>query len=131
MILAAAQFQVLADGRISLQPFSVALFGKDKGDGRPVEINTIQGRVAYIKHPETKHFIVCARRDDLTVNPPSFRYTLDVASPQDLAEAHRWVSDHRAEYAINEVHDIETSGDTSSFLVRDPDMNWWEIAAPS
>src|SRR5436190_836279 len=41
MILAAAQFQVLADGRISLQPFSVALFGKDKGDGRPVEINTI------------------------------------------------------------------------------------------
>jgi catechol 2,3-dioxygenase-like lactoylglutathione lyase family enzyme len=90
-----------------------------------------EGRVAYIKHPDTKHFIVCARRDDLTLNPPSFRYTLDVGSPQDLAEAHRWIGEHRVEYAINEVHDIGSSGDISSFLIRDPDMNWWEIAAPS
>src|SRR5436305_649936 len=49
MVLAAAQFQVLPDGRVSLTPFSVALFGKDHGGGRGVEINTIRGRVAYLK----------------------------------------------------------------------------------
>src|SRR5437868_679658 len=38
MVLAAGQFQIEADGRrVCLSPLSVALFGKDKGDGRPLE----------------------------------------------------------------------------------------------
>src|SRR5262249_29392429 len=31
-----------------LTPLSVALFGKDKGDGRGVEINTIRAKVAHL-----------------------------------------------------------------------------------
>ncbi len=88
-----------------------------------------EGRVVYIKHPTTKHFIVCARRDERLINSPNFRYTLTVESPEALAAAHRWATEHRDEYAISEVHDVETTGDTSSFLIRDPDLNWWEIAA--
>jgi hypothetical protein len=42
MVLAAEQFQVAPDGRVCLSPISVALFGKDRGDGRPVEINCIR-----------------------------------------------------------------------------------------
>jgi len=49
MVLAAAQFQIEPDGRVSLWPISVAVFGKDKGDGRYVEINTIRGDSAYLK----------------------------------------------------------------------------------
>jgi catechol 2,3-dioxygenase-like lactoylglutathione lyase family enzyme len=86
-------------------------------------------RVVYVKHPETKHFIVCAKRAERTLNPPSFRYTLTVASAPDLEAAHRWVSDNQGEYKIAEVHEIENHGDASSFLLRDPDLNWWEIAA--
>jgi catechol 2,3-dioxygenase-like lactoylglutathione lyase family enzyme len=88
-------------------------------------------RVVYIKHPDTKHFIVCTHRDERVVNPPNFRYTLSVASPEALETAHRWISERKDEYKIAEVHEIESHGDTSSFLIRDPDLNWWEIAAQS
>ncbi|MEA2641438.1 MAG: hypothetical protein QOF51_2832 [Chloroflexota bacterium] len=88
-----------------------------------------EGRITYIKHPDTRHYIVCAKRPELLVNPLSFRYTLTVGSADELEAAHRWISEHQAEYAINEVRDIVAGGDTNSFLVRDPDMNWWEIAA--
>ncbi len=88
-----------------------------------------EGRVVYVKHPETRHFVVCARREERLINSPNFRYTLTVESPAALEAAHAWMRDQQAEYAISEVHDIETTGDVSSFLVRDPDLNWWEIAA--
>ncbi|MFO0928413.1 MAG: hypothetical protein U0736_15535 [Gemmataceae bacterium] len=48
MILAAEQFKVASDGRVVLAPISVALTGKEKGDGLPPEINTIRGEVAYL-----------------------------------------------------------------------------------
>jgi catechol-2,3-dioxygenase len=88
-----------------------------------------EGRVVYIKHPETRHFIVCALREEHLLNSPNFRYTLTVESTAALQEAHRWLAASKDEYSIAEVHDIETTGDTSSFLIRDPDLNWWEIAA--
>ena len=87
------------------------------------------GRVVYVKHPETKHFIVSARREgELHLNPPTFRYTLSVATPDDLQAAHQWMSEHAEEYSIAEIRDIEPNGRGESFLVRDPDLNWWEIA---
>jgi catechol-2,3-dioxygenase len=87
------------------------------------------GRVMYIKHPDTKHFIVCARRAERHRNPPTFRYTLTLASAADVAAAHQWVRDHQQEFAIAEVQDIVEAGSTCSFVIRDPDLNWWEITA--
>ncbi len=49
MVLAADVCQPEDDGRVKLTPISVAMFGKDKGDGRFPEINTIQGKVAKLK----------------------------------------------------------------------------------
>jgi hypothetical protein len=49
MVLAAAEFIITEDGRVQLSPISIALFGKDRGDGRPVEINTIRAQTAYLK----------------------------------------------------------------------------------
>jgi catechol 2,3-dioxygenase-like lactoylglutathione lyase family enzyme len=100
--------------------------------GLDVHIAYGQGRVVYVKHPATRHFIVSAKRDgEPHLNPSTFRYTLTVPSSDDLTSAHRWMSEHAGEYSIAEVHDIETRGTSSSFLVRDPDMNWWEIATLS
>jgi lipopolysaccharide export system protein LptA len=48
MVVAAEDFQVLPDGRVLLQPLSLALFGKKKAPGRDEEINTLQGKVAYL-----------------------------------------------------------------------------------
>jgi len=88
-----------------------------------------EGRVVYVKHPATKHFIVCARRDERPMNSPNFRYTLTVESPEALEAAHRRLAEHGHAFGMSELHDIETNGDVSSFLIGDPDRNWWEIAA--
>lgn len=49
MVFAADHFQVEPDGRVKLSPLSVVLFNKDRNDGKPIEINTIRGEVAYLK----------------------------------------------------------------------------------
>jgi hypothetical protein len=35
-------------GKLKLEPISIALFGKDKGDGKEIEINTVRARMAYL-----------------------------------------------------------------------------------
>jgi lipopolysaccharide export system protein LptA len=53
IVLAAKDFQILDDGRVKLQPISVALFGKNKGEDGTPEINTLRGEVSYFtfEHP--------------------------------------------------------------------------------
>ena len=49
MVVAARDFTIQDnDGRLKLDDVSVALFGKDPGDGKPVEINTIRAKQAYL-----------------------------------------------------------------------------------
>ncbi len=48
MVIAAGQAVFEKDGRVYLKPLSVALFGRDRNDGREVEINTITGDEAYL-----------------------------------------------------------------------------------
>ena len=49
MVLCAENFQIASDGRVSLTPMSLAVFGKARSDGGPVEISTISGLVAWLK----------------------------------------------------------------------------------
>lgn len=48
MVLAAGRFEIVEDGRMLLEPMSLALFGKKKDDGRDIEINTLKCNQAYI-----------------------------------------------------------------------------------
>ncbi len=48
MVVAAKDFSIEDDGRLQLVRVSVALFGKDNGDGRCVEINTIRAKQAFL-----------------------------------------------------------------------------------
>jgi hypothetical protein len=58
MVLATNEVKILDDGRVRIVPFSVALFGKDKGDGAFPEINTVQADEAYLTldRPITNQF---------------------------------------------------------------------------
>src|SRR5258708_25170739 len=47
-LLTADKFFIEPDGRLRLEPLSIALFGKPKNDGRGIEINTIRCRKAYL-----------------------------------------------------------------------------------
>lgn len=48
VVLAADQFKIEDDGRVKLQPFSIALFGKTKNASELPEINTIRSDVAFL-----------------------------------------------------------------------------------
>jgi hypothetical protein len=48
LVLAARTFIICDDGRVKFETFFLAIFGKDKGDGRPVEINTVKSKKAYL-----------------------------------------------------------------------------------
>jgi lipopolysaccharide export system protein LptA len=55
MVMAAGTFEIVNEGpaeqngRVKLEPMSLALFGKKKNDGREVEINTLKCNQAYIR----------------------------------------------------------------------------------
>lgn len=49
MVLAAGKFERVEDGRVLLEPMSLALFGKKKVEGRGIEINTLKCDKAYIR----------------------------------------------------------------------------------
>ena len=85
-------------------------------------------RVVYIKHPGKKHFIVCARRPEFRTYSPNFRFTLSVGTPDDVEEAHDRLA-RSPELGVTELRDLETESGRTSFLMADPDHNWWEIAA--
>ncbi len=49
MVLACDHFDKEPDGRVSLRPISIAIFEKERADGKAPEINTVRGQVAYIE----------------------------------------------------------------------------------
>jgi hypothetical protein len=48
IVLAVNVFEPEADGRVRLQPFNMAIFGKTQGPGPTPEINTIRSKVAFL-----------------------------------------------------------------------------------
>src|SRR5262249_53158469 len=56
------------------------------------------------------------------------RYSVTVASPASLAEAHREFLERRAEFGITEIEEIKEILDGHSFLISDLNRNWWEVA---
>lgn len=85
----------------------------------------------YIKHPSTPWYIVVLpgrRRDFLS---PVNRFTLRVASPGEVEEAHREFAASGKEIGITQLEDIRIDGGGASFIFSDLDRNWWEVAAAS
>jgi lipopolysaccharide export system protein LptA len=48
MVVAAAEYQITPEGQVSFNLISVVMCAKDRGDGQPVEMNTIRGDVALL-----------------------------------------------------------------------------------
>ena len=88
------------------------------------------GRIsAYIKHPSTPWYIVvlpARRRRYLT---PSNRFTLTVAAPAAVEEAHREFSAAGNAAGITGVEDLQQRDGQVSFMFTDLDRNWWEVTA--
>lgn len=85
--------------------------------------------VIYTKHPSTKHFIVCLEGGHRNQESDNFRFTLKLESPEAVADAHRSLNTSGKNLGVLAVSEVSHDGSGSSFVLRDPDNNCWEIAS--
>ncbi|HET7393319.1 MAG TPA: VOC family protein [Candidatus Binatia bacterium] len=82
----------------------------------------------YISHPSTPWYIVVlptTRRDYLTA---ANRFTLKLASAEEVADAHKEFLNRGKAIGINELWDLEENG-RSHFIFSDISKNWWEVTS--
>jgi len=96
-----------------------------------MEVHQANDHVVYIKHPNTKSYIVSAEREEWKNFSPHFRFTLTVGSQDEVAQAHQWLDGTGKGLGVTELRAIETNGAVSYFLLRDLDKNWWEVTSPN
>ena len=118
------------DGGTSFQPVGTSA-GLGTGPITALAPDPANPNVFYIKHPSTKCYVVCARRQDFKRFSPNFRFTITVGSENDVATAHDWLKASGNESGLSDLGDVQRSGAASSFLVADPDNNWWEVTSPN
>lgn len=83
----------------------------------------------YIRHPDTPWYIVVLpgrHRDFLS---PVNRFTLKVASAEEVADAHREFSRSGKQIGITELWDLKEEDGKASFIFSDQDRNWWEVTS--
>lgn len=96
-----------------------------------LEVHRFSGHVIYVKHPDTKTYIVCALRENPKVFSPNFRNTLTVESKAAVLDAYREFTDSGAALGITELSPLNQTVASASFYFRDPGTNCWEIASPN
>ncbi|HET8562583.1 MAG TPA: VOC family protein [Candidatus Binatia bacterium] len=96
-----------------------------------LEAHQANDHVFYIKHPNTKCYVVCAERKDFKRFSPNFRFTVMVDSIDEVGKAYDWLRAKGKDVGVKELADVKTSGSVASFLLSDPDQNWWEVTSPN
>ena len=82
----------------------------------------------YISHPSTPWYIVVlptTRREYLTA---ANRFTLKLASADEVADAHKEFSTKGKEIGINDLWELHENGRTH-FIFSDINKNWWEVTS--
>lgn len=87
----------------------------------------------YIKHPSTPWYVVSLEKtaEERKLLTPLQRYTLTMESISDVTAAHGWLKESSASLGVTELGELEESGGAVSFMLSDPDRNWWEVTSPA
>jgi catechol 2,3-dioxygenase-like lactoylglutathione lyase family enzyme len=93
-----------------------------------LEVHRAYATARYVKHPDSKHYVVCLRVDEPHTFSPNFRFTVTLDGPEAVEAAHAELTHAKTDLGIAEVRPVETNGAGASFLIADADRNWWEIA---
>jgi catechol-2,3-dioxygenase len=96
-----------------------------------LEVHQANPHVVYVKHRNTKPYVVCAMRQEWKTFSPNFRFTITLESKDAVDDAHRSFGASGKELGITELREVTRDGARASFLLSDPDRNWWEIASPN
>ncbi|MFQ5540007.1 MAG: VOC family protein [Candidatus Binatia bacterium] len=94
-----------------------------------LEVHQANDHVVYVKHPGAKRYVVSAVRKEHKTYSPNFRFTIALESKEAVAEAHRWLAGSGKGLGVTELRELRTDGPAASFLLSDPDKNWWEVSS--
>ncbi|HLN86056.1 MAG TPA: VOC family protein [Candidatus Limnocylindrales bacterium] len=94
-----------------------------------LDVHRFSDHVIYVKHPNTKTFVVCALRQNAPVFSANFRNTLTMASTDAVKTAYRKFTESASDLGVRELFPLQESDSSASFCFRDPGTNCWEIAA--
>lgn len=83
----------------------------------------------YIRHPANPWYIVVLPARKREFLQPVNRFTLRLASPEGVEEAHREFARSGKSLGITELWDLEQKDGEVSFIFSDLDRNWWEAVA--
>ena len=87
-------------------------------------------RSTYIAHADTPWYVVVLPAEERNYLEPVNRYTLKVASSEEVQEAHRTFAASGKDIGVTEVFDLEAQGkNDTSFIFADLDRNWWEVTS--
>ncbi len=95
-----------------------------------LEVHQANDHVLYVKAAESKPYVVCAVRKEWKNLSPNFRFALRVESKDDVMRAHRYLAEAGKDLGVIQLGELNENGSVS-FLLSDPDKNWWEVVAAS
>jgi catechol 2,3-dioxygenase-like lactoylglutathione lyase family enzyme len=94
-----------------------------------LQVHQANPNVFYLKHPRTKCYVVCAVRGEWKTFSPNFRFTITLESREAVEEAYRRLAVSGKELGVTELRAPTSDGSAASFLLSDPDRNWWELVS--
>jgi catechol 2,3-dioxygenase-like lactoylglutathione lyase family enzyme len=88
------------------------------------------GRMStYIKHPDTPWYIVVLPTTHRDYLSPANRFTLKVATAEEVEDAHQDFSVNGRQIGINELWDLQEENGRAFFIFCDLAKNWWEVTS--
>ena len=92
-----------------------------------LQIYRAHDTVFYAKVPDDRCYVVTAVRKDWKPCSKNFRFTLSLESREAVLEAHEWLATAGEGLGVTELTEVEVQESLCSFLLSDPNRNWWEI----
>jgi hypothetical protein len=122
--------QAFTHGTIECNDWASSVKFYKEGLGMDVITHIVTAKPHNIKHPSKPWYVVSLEvpGKNRKYLGPKQRYTIAVASPADLTEAHEGFCDRGAELGVTKVEEIRDADEGQSFLLCDLNRNWWEIA---
>jgi catechol 2,3-dioxygenase-like lactoylglutathione lyase family enzyme len=87
----------------------------------------------YLKHAAMPWYIVSLQvpAAEKKILGPNQRFTLALESVSAVTEAHRWLQESAKEVGVTRLTEPVDKDRVVSFMLSDPDDNWWEITSPA
>jgi hypothetical protein len=83
----------------------------------------------YIRHPDTPWYIVVLPTTHRDYLSPASRFTLKLASAEEVADAHQEFAADGKQIGIHELWDLEEKDGRIFFIFSDISRNWWEVTS--